>query len=209
MQDRIVRHAGLDRLNHWLIAVCVMVLLATAFLPILGVEFAWLAIHWWTGFILIAAVGFHILRALFVRRLGRIWISRRDLAQALAIVGRTLRRSRAPIPLSGKYSFAQKFIHLAFGVVVLSSIASGSLMMVKIDTPWWDRNPYWLSDSAWGAVYVVHGLAALLLITMVMSHVYFALRPEKAMFLRSMFLGWITRDEFRRNHDPERWQVER
>jgi cytochrome b subunit of formate dehydrogenase len=208
MQDRVVRHAGVDRLIHWLIAACVFVLLATAFLPILGVEFAWVAIHWWTGFVLIAAVLAHVARSLTPRRLGRIWIGTRDITEALAILRKTLRLSVEPVPKPGKYSFAQKFIHLAFGVVVLAAIVTGAMMMVKIDTPWWDRDPYWLSDASWGIVYVVHGLAALLLITMVMSHIYFAVRPEKTMFLRSMVLGWITRDELRRQHDPARWQVE-
>jgi len=207
MQARIVRHAGPDRLLHWLIAACVLILLATAFLPILGVEFAWVSIHWWTGFVLIAAVGLHILRSLRIRRLASIWIGRRDVAEAASILRLTLRLSADAAPRPGKYSFAQKFIHLAFAVVVLAAIATGGMMMVKIDTPWWDRNPYWLADATWGLVYVIHGLAALLLITMVMSHVYFAFRPEKAMFLRSMLRGWITREEFERNHDPARWRV--
>jgi formate dehydrogenase subunit gamma len=205
--DRIVRHAGIDRLIHWLIAAAALVLLATALLPILGLEFSWVTLHWSTGFVLIAAVLVHIVRSLGGRRITRIWIGRRDLEQAAAILKRSLRLGAGPVPRSGKYSFAQKFIHLAFGVVVLAAIATGAMMMVKIDTPWWDRNPYWLSDSTWGFVYVVHDLAALLLITMVMSHVYFALRPEKIMFLRSMLVGWITREEYSRNHDPERWQL--
>jgi cytochrome b subunit of formate dehydrogenase len=208
VQDRIVRHAGIDRLMHWLMAACVLVLLATALLPILGLEFGWVAIHWWTGFVLTAAVAFHILRSLAPVRLGRIWIGGRDLAQAAAIVRRTFRPGAAPAPLPGKYSFAQKFIHLAFAVVVLAAIATGGMMMVKIDTPWWDRDPYWLSDAAWGVVYIVHGLAALLLITMIMAHVYFALRPEKLRFLRAMVFGWITSAEYQRGHDPARWQVE-
>jgi formate dehydrogenase subunit gamma len=49
----------------------------------------------------------------------------------------------------------------------------------------------------------------LLLITMVMMHVYFALRPEKLKFTRAMFRGWITRREFDEHHDPKRWQVDR
>jgi cytochrome b subunit of formate dehydrogenase len=113
-----------------------------------------------------------------------------------------------PLPKPGKYSFAQKLIHLAFTVVVLTAIATGGLMMVKIDTPWWDRNPYWISDASWGIVYVLHGLSALLLITMVMTHVYFALRPEKFLYLRSMIAGWITRKEYQHLHDPTRWQVD-
>ena len=41
MADKVVRHAGPDRLIHWLIALSVLVLLATGFLPILGVDFDW------------------------------------------------------------------------------------------------------------------------------------------------------------------------
>ena len=66
-----------------------------------------------------------------------------------------------------------------------------------------------LADATWGIVYVLHGLGALLLITMVMTHIYFALRPEKLLFTRAMLRGWITRREFEEQHDPERWQVER
>ena len=47
--DRIVRHASADRLLHWITAACVLTLLGTAFLPIVGVEFGWVTIHWVTG----------------------------------------------------------------------------------------------------------------------------------------------------------------
>jgi len=207
MQDRIVRHAGFDRLIHWIIAICVLILLATAFLPILGIEFKWTVIHWSTGLALIAAVVAHIVRSLMAKRLRRIWISRRDIGDALRIARFNLRAGSGPLPKPGKFSFAQKFIHLAFAVVVLAASATGALMMVKVDTPWWDRNPYWLTDESWGLVYLIHGFSALLLITMVMSHIYFAVRPEKAMFLRSMLLGWITRAEYDQSHDPKRWRV--
>ena len=63
--DRLVRHALIDRLLHWLTAVCVIVLLATAFLPILGIDFAWVAIHWVTGLVLTVSVAAHIVRTLF------------------------------------------------------------------------------------------------------------------------------------------------
>jgi cytochrome b subunit of formate dehydrogenase len=207
MQGKIVRHAGFDRLIHWVIAVCVLILLGTAFLPILGIEFAWVAVHWWTGLALIAAVVAHVVRSLTAKRLRRIWISARDIGDAVRIAKVNVRVSSEPVPKPGKFSFSQKFIHLAFSAVILAGSLTGALMLVKIDTPWWDRNPYWLSDETWGLVYLVHGFSALLLITMVMSHVYFALRPEKAMYLRSMLLGWITRDEFDRTHDPKRWRV--
>jgi len=206
---KVARHAGVDRLFHWLSAACVLVLLATAFLPILGVEFGWVTIHWMTGLVLMAAVLFHIVRALFWRSLRSMWLGVADVHDAAAIVAATLRRDATTLPKPGKYSVAQKFIHHAFAVVVLTTLVTGGMMLARIDTPWWQRNPYLLADGTWGIVYVLHGLAALLLITMVMMHIYFALRPEKRLFLRAMIRGWITREEFAEHHDPRRWQVDR
>jgi len=208
VRDRIVRHAGIDRLIHWITAICVLILLATAFLPILGIEFAWVAVHWWTGLVMIAAVAAHIARVLIAKPLATVWIGLRDLRDALQVAQVCLRLSSGVPPRPGKFSFAQKLIHLGIALVVLAAGVTGALMMAKIDTPWWERDPYWLSDEIWGLVYVVHGFSALLLITMVMTHIYFAFRPEKAVFLRAMFRGWITQGEFERLHDPKRWQVD-
>jgi cytochrome b subunit of formate dehydrogenase len=152
---------------------------------------------------------FHIVRALFWQSLRTLWVGAADVRDALATVRSTLRRDAAPPPKPGKYSVAQKLIHHAFAVVVLTTLVTGVLMLVRIDAPWWQRNPYILSNGTWGVVYVLHGLGALLLITMVMMHAYFALRPEQLLFTRSMLRGWITREEFAAHHDPQRWQVDR
>lgn len=197
-----------DRLEHWLMAACVLTLMLTAFLPILGIEFAWVNIHWITGLVLIAAVLVHIVRSLFWKRLAAMWIGIDDFGDVIGTARWSLRQSDCEPAKPGKYSVAQKLIHLCFAVTVLTATITGGLMLAKIDTPWWERNPYFLGEPTWGLVYVFHGLAALLLITMVISHVYFALRPEKLLFTRAMILGWITRQEFESHHDPERWQVE-
>lgn len=207
--ERIVRHAPIDRWFHWVAAAAVLTLLGTAFLPILGIEFPWVMAHWIAGFVLAVAVLFHIARAVLWQDLKSMWIGARDIECALAIVAYTLRLSVIAPAKTGKYSFAQKLIHHLFALVVLAAIVTGGLMMVRIDTPWWDRNPFWLSQGSWGWIYVLHGLAALLLVTMVMCHIYFALRPEKRHFLRAMILGWITRGEYRDYHDDKRWQVKR
>jgi cytochrome b subunit of formate dehydrogenase len=207
---RVVRHALPDRIFHWLTAASVLILLGTAFLPILGLEFAWVNIHWITGLVLTAAVLFHIVRAAFWQSWRAIWIGAADLRDAAAIVRSTLGGRGAPAPPKpGKYSFAQKLIHHAFAVVVLTTVVTGLLMLLRIDTPWWQRNPYVLANATWGIIYVLHGLGALALITMVMVHIYFALRPEKLLFTRSMIAGWITREEYGEHHDPKRWQVDR
>jgi formate dehydrogenase subunit gamma len=206
--DRIVRHAFPDRVFHWVSAVCVLTLLGTAFLPIVGLEFGWVTVHWITGLVLGAAVLFHVVRVFLRGTWGSMWLGRADLADAADVARAALRRS-LPTRRPGKYSVAQKLIHHAFTLVVLATFATGSLMLLRIDTPWWQRNPYLLADAVWGIVYVLHGLAALVLVTMVMMHVYFALRPEKLKFTRAMILGWLTRREFEEHHDKERWRVDR
>ncbi|MEO8463782.1 MAG: cytochrome b/b6 domain-containing protein [Gammaproteobacteria bacterium] len=207
--DKVVRHAAIDRVFHWIGAACVLTLLATAFLPILGLEFSWVGIHWVTGLVLIAAVLFHIVRSLAPRRFMAMWIGAVDVRDAAKLGRAMLRRDAGAEPKAGKYSFAQKLMHHGLALVVLTALATGGSMLARIDTPWWKRNPYLLSDSTWGVIYVLHGLAALLLITMVMVHVYFALRPENWLFLRAMLRGWITRKELVEHHDPRRWQVDR
>jgi formate dehydrogenase subunit gamma len=207
---RIVRHTLVDRLFHWITAICVLALLATAFLPIVGVEFGWVTPHWIAGIVLIVAVLFHIVRGLFWKSLRTVWIGAADVRDALAIVRSTLAMGGSEPPAKpGKYSFAQKLIHFAFAVVVLVVSVTGAFMLARVNTPWWDSNPYLLRDKTWGIVYVLHDLAALLLITMVMTHIYFALRPEKLLFTRAMIRGWITREEYGEHHDPKRWQVDR
>jgi cytochrome b subunit of formate dehydrogenase len=205
---RIVRHALADRVFHWVTAASVLVLLGTAFLPVLGFTFAWVNIHWITGLVLLAAVLFHIVRASFRQSWRAVWIGRADLRDAAAIMRNTFSRSGAPPAKPGKYSFAQKLIHHMFALVILATLVTGVLMLLRIDTPWWNRNPYVLGNETWGIIYVLHGLGALLLITMVMLHVYFALRPEKLLFTRAMLRGWITRQEYAAHHDPKRWQVD-
>lgn len=204
---KIVRHALVDRLFHWVTAACVLVLLATAFLPIVGVEFGWVTPHWITGVVLIVAVLFHLVRSVIWQSLRTVWIGFADLRDAFAIVRGALGRRGDDPPKPGKYSFAQKLIHFAFAVTVLTVSVTGGIMLARVNTPWWKSNPYLLADASWGIVYVLHDLAALTLITMVMTHIYFALRPEKLLYTRAMIRGSITRAEYEEHHDPKRWQV--
>jgi len=99
-------------------------------------------------------------------------------------------------------------MHSAVTVFCLTALGTGLLMLVRIDTPFWERNPYLLSQSTWGWIYVLHGLAALVFVSIILLHIYFALRPEKLFYTRSMILGWITRKELEDNHDPALWQTE-
>ena len=81
-------------------------------------------------------------------------------------------------------------------------------MLAKIDTPFWQRNPYMLSADSWGWIYVVHDFAAMAVVSMVLIHIYFGIRPEKLWITRSMLLGWITRTDYAKHHDPDLWVQE-
>jgi formate dehydrogenase subunit gamma len=189
--DRIERHKLIDRAYHWLMAAAMLILLLTAFLPILGIKFEWVGIHWVTGLVLTVIVLIHIIRACFWQNFWAMVPDGEDL--------------RAPFAKPGKYSVAQKLYHLAISVLILAAIGTGLLMWRKVDTPFWQRDPYWLSTDAWGVVYAIHGVAAMALVTMVIIHVYFALRPDEWHLTRSMLRGWITGKEYRDHHDPRRW----
>jgi cytochrome b subunit of formate dehydrogenase len=205
---RVVRHAAIDRAFHWITAACVLILLGSAFLPIVGVQFSWLALHWITGLVLIGALAFHVVRGVFWQSVRSVAIGGADFRDAAAIARTTLRGPGAPALKPGKYSVAQKLVHAAFALVLLAAAVTGALMLAGIDTPWWRRNPYWISESAAGLIYVLHDLAALLTLPLVMVHVYFGLRPENRQYLRAMTLGWITRRELAADHDPQRWRVD-
>jgi len=40
-----------------------------------------------------------------------------------------------------------------------------------------------------------------------LTHIYFAVRPDKIWLTKSMIFGSVSRDEYLSNHDPERWDV--
>jgi len=205
---RVIRHRGADRAYHWCLAACVLTLLGTSFLPILGWKFAWVDVHWMAGVVLAVLVLLHIVRAIIWLDFWSMMIWPRDALDAWAAVRHELSGGPPP-PLPGKYPLMQRGYHWAIAAALISSIATGLMMMVKIDTPFWVRNPYWLSQSTWGIVYVVHGLAAMTVLALIMVHIYFGVRPDKWWTTRSMIVGWITDAEYTAHHDPTRWTAER
>jgi cytochrome b subunit of formate dehydrogenase len=201
MGARITRHGPLARAVHWIAAAAVLGLLGTAFLPILGLKFPWVAPHWILGLILTAVVLVHLVSVALRGSWRTMGLGGRDIGRLAAAV-RPGGSPRKP----GKYTLAQKLMHNAVAVAAVVVIATGLLMMARIDTPFWERNPYLLRTQQWGVIYVLHGFAALSFVSLVILHIYFALRPEKGFYLRAMALGWMTRAEQEANHDVSLWR---
>jgi len=207
LPGRVLRHSLPSRMFHWVMAVCSLVLLLTAFLPILGLKFPWLTPHWIAGFLLTAAVIFHIIHASFWKGLNLMWIGRADIKEAWHVLKQIFGSFGSQTAKPGKNPFENKLFHHLVSVSTLATIITGLIMMAKVDTPWWERNPYVLSDDAWGMIYVMHGAGSVALIALVMAHLYFAVRPEKRWITLSMIFGWIPPDRYLQNYDPSRWPV--
>src|SRR6185437_15441703 len=104
---KIERHKLADRIYHWVMAICILTLLATSLLPIVGWKFAWLTIHWITGLVLTAGLIFHIVRSLFFQDPLSMVVDGKDLTNLTAGGG------------PGKYNLAQKLYHLAIAVLIV------------------------------------------------------------------------------------------
>jgi cytochrome b subunit of formate dehydrogenase len=204
---RVVRHLIADRLYHWAMAISIFLLMGTAFLPILGIKFEWLEIHWISGVTLTVLVLIHIVRALFWQDWRSMLIVGADVRDMWRSACRLVSPKAAAPARPGKYDPLQKLYHLGVGLLLLAVIVTGLLMLLKIDTPLWRRNPYWFSNDTWGYIYVVHGYAAMAIVAAVMIHIYFALRPDEWHLTRSMFRGWISRKEYSEHFDSERWKA--
>lgn len=190
---RVSRHEGIDRLFHWSMAASVFALIITGIAPIIGWRLAWLNIHWIAGLILTFVVLVHIVRSLF-------WQDFKSMILGPTDFGEPFDSAKKP----GKYSFEQKGMHWAMTVVVLGVIITGVVLFQQIDTPFWDRTNSMPEDQL-GLMFLLHGLSTLALIALTATHIYFALRPEKIFYTRSMFSGWISEDEMAANHDPSKW----
>lgn len=202
----VLRHRRLNRFLHWTTASCFLVLLGTGLLPIFGIKFNWVTPHWITGLVLIGATIIHLIQSLRSQRCRYMWISVREFVAAASHSLVVLYGKGAQVLKPGKYSVSQKVFHLAAVVVVFVAAGTGLVMMVGIDTPFWDRNPYFVTEQNRGLVFVAHGFATLVSVTMIIVHVYFAVRPEKRYFLRSMISGSISRRDYEDNHDSDLWK---
>ena len=74
LPDRITRHSLMARLFHWVMAGAILVLLVTAFFPIMGIQFAWVTWHWVAGLVLTGSIVFHIIHTIFWLDFWSIWV---------------------------------------------------------------------------------------------------------------------------------------
>jgi len=208
LPERVKRHSLDARMFHWIMAASMLTLLFTAFVPILGLKFDWVQIHWLAGLALSASILYHIIHATFFLDFWSIWINGEDIREARARTTRAL-GGQAPAPRkAGKYPFDNKMYHTAIVLSALAVVPTGLFMMKRVQTPFFVRDPNFLfSLKTWGYVYVLHGLTGIALVFLTMAHIYFAIRPEKFWITKSMVFGTVSREHYLEHHDPARWVV--
>jgi len=208
LPDKVKRHGLGARLFHWIMALSMLTLLFTAFLPKLGFEFAWVEWHWIAGLVLTASIIFHIIHATFWQDIWAIWPDKIDIEDAKRRWARATGKS-APAPRRfAKYPLENKMYHAVIVLAGLSVTITGLFMMKRVRTPIFERNPYIFGDMTWGLMYVLHGLAGVGLIGLIIVHIYFALRPEKLVLTKSMISGNLDKEHYLEHHDPSRWVPE-
>jgi hypothetical protein len=130
--EKIPRHSLAARLFHWIMAAAMLVLLFTAFLPKVGVEFPWVTYHWIAGIVLTVSILYHVIHASFWLDFWSIWPDSVDLEDAkrrwLLATGKS-----APAPRKfAKYPLENKVYHLVIVLAGLAVIITGVFMMKRV-----------------------------------------------------------------------------
>ena len=201
----IPRHSFVARVFHWIMAASMLVLVVTAFFPVIGIRFAWVEWHWIAGIVLTGSIIFHIVHASFFLDFWSIWVGPKDIPELKAEFLREIGKEPGGVQ-PGKYPLGNRLYHLVVMIAGLAVIITGILMMYRIRNPIVGRDPYIMSDPAWGFTYVLHGLGGVGFVGLIIAHIYFALRPEKLWITKSMIFGYITRRQYLEHHDPDRWR---
>jgi cytochrome b subunit of formate dehydrogenase len=204
--ERVQRHSLAARIFHWTMSACMLTLLVTAFVPVMGLEIpAWVTIHWIAGVALILTIIYHIIHSIGWQDFWSMMSFGPKFFRSGAAQMKHLVSPSAPEPKVGKYPFDHRMYHHSVIVASLAAIVTGVIMMMRIDTPFFTRNPYLVSDEAAGTIFAIHGVAGVAFILLIASHIYFALRPDKRWLFWSMVRGWISRDAYLEHFDPKEW----
>jgi cytochrome b subunit of formate dehydrogenase len=204
---KVPRHSLAARAFHWIMAASMLTLLFTSFAPILGFKFDWVEIHYLAGIALTISIIYHIIHASFWLDFWSIWLNKDDVNEAITRFKRSIGGNEPAPRKAGKYPWDNKMYHTAIVLSALAVVPTGLFMMVRVRNPFFARNPYMFTDSTWGVMYVLHGLAGIGLVGLTIAHIYFAIRPEKLWITKGMVFGDITREDFLKHHDPQRWVV--
>jgi len=189
----VARYTTAARINHWITAAC-LILLALSGLSLFHPALFFLtdlfgggpatrAIHPWFGTVLL--VSFAILFIRFARH--NLW--EREDTRWMGAIRRVLTNDEEHVPEVGRYNGAQKLVFWLMTLLILLLFASGIVI--------WDQYFFgYTSIDQKRLATVVHSAAAVIIISVWITHVYAALWVKgsvRAMMQGDVTAGWSWR----------------
>ena len=134
LPERVPRHSLAARLFHWIMAAAMFMLLFTAFLPKVGIQFNWVAYHWIAGSVLTVSIHFshhprHLLPGLLVDLAGQGGPG--GCMEAVPALHGTSRRPAAKVC---QVSAGEQALSWRVMLAGLAVIATGVFMMLRVRT---------------------------------------------------------------------------
>ena len=190
----INRYRGFTRLNHWLTAACMILLLLSGlalFHPSLygltnlfggGQTTRWL--HPIVGLVL-----FFSFLVLFLQ-MWKLNLPKREDVDWSRHLGDYLAGQEEKLPEVGKYNAGQKLVFWAMTVLTIVMILTGIMIWEQYIPLWADYAPYFATIPARRIAVALHAVAALLFILIFILHVYAAIWTRGT--IRAMTRGTVT-----------------
>ncbi|MFB6131150.1 MAG: cytochrome b/b6 domain-containing protein, partial [Salinigranum sp.] len=181
---------------------------------------AWITVHEVAAITLIAYVLFHLGHVASKGTWSVMWFGRDDVADLWTrfqnLVGLT-----DEYPKQFKYPSAQQALHLFVSLAVLGLVATGLVLLRRVQTPLWAATreftflgvTFGLGGGTVGTMglvpwsFVLHDFLAIATLSLVMGHVYFALRPREWSITQSMVTGKIPVDVYAEKYSRSSWSV--
>lgn len=188
------RYRGFTRINHWITAVCMILLLLSGF------AFFHPSLYWLTGLFgggqttrwlhpiigLVLAVSFF---GLFVQ-MWRLNLPVREDAEWGRKIGDVIRGNEENLPELGKYNAGQKLVFWAMAALILTMVVTGVIIWEQYIPLWRDFAPGLASIPARRVAVVVHAAAAFCSVLVFVIHVYAAIWTRGT--IRAMTRGTVT-----------------
>lgn len=190
----INRYRGFTRLNHWLTAACMIVLLLT------GLAFFHPSLYGLTGLFgggqttrwlhpIVGVVLFFSFLVLFLQ-MWKLNLPRREDVAWTRQIGDLLTGDGEKLPEVGKYNAGQKVVFWAMSVLTVVMIVTGVMIWEQYIPLWAGYAPYFATVPARRAAVAIHAIAAFLFILVFIAHVYAAFWTRGT--IRAMARGTVT-----------------
>ena len=191
----VSRYRGYTRLNHWVTAACMIILLIS------GLSFFHPSLFWLTNLFgggqttrwLHPIVGVVLVASFFLLFL-QMWklnLPRREDMDWSRRIGDVLRGDEEKLPELGKYNAGQKVVFWSMAILIVIMVITGVMI-------WEQYFPNLVSIPARRVALAVHAVAALLSILVFIVHVYAAIWTRGT--IRAMTRGTVTGGWSYRHH---------